>query len=35
MSDINIAILGYGLVGKRHVKAINDTDDINLIEHIK
>lgn len=35
MSDINIAILGCGQVGKRHVEAINDTDDINLIEHIK
>ena len=35
MSEINIAILGCGLVGKRDFEAINDTDNINLIEHIK
>ena len=36
MSEINLAILGCGLVGKRHVEAIKETDGINLtgiIEH--
>lgn len=35
MSEINLAILGCGLVGKRHVEAIDNTDDIALVDVIE
>ena len=35
MSEINLAILGCGLVGKRHVEAIKETDGINLTDIIE
>ena len=34
MGELNLAILGCGLVGKRHVDAIFKTEGINLIDII-
>ena len=34
MGELNLAILGCGLVGKRHVDAIFKTERINLIDII-
>ena len=34
MGELNLAILGCGLVGKRHVDAISKTEGINLIDII-
>ena len=35
MSEVNLAILGCGLVGKRHVESIKETDGINLTDIIE